>query len=445
MADNGQLKSTNDAEKQSSAPWGRLVLLILCPLIVQLVAYTNTELDGSLTMLVREIVVDGFWTVAWGRAWAPVFFGTPMAWKIVGIFAAVELAFMKLLPGPIVEGPETINHNRPVYKANGFLSFVLSCVLFYVCSVNLGWFSPTIIHDHLIGIFGAVNASSLLFCLVLYLKGVYAPTTNDVLFRGSFIADYYWGVELYPTILGFQVKQFTNSRFGMMSWPLILCSYVAKQESVYGFVTDGMLVSVLLQLVYVGTFFYYEKGYFSTMDIQHDRAGFYLCWGCLLWVPCVYTVTGMFLVYHPYELGLGYSVLLFITGLLCFFQKTHANRQRLNVRESNGDYVIFGKKAAVIRAKYTSEKGEVKESILLVDGWWKVAAHSHYLGEIFGALCWSLPALFTHFMPYLYVIFVTILLAHRAKRDDIRCRAKYGKYWEAYKKKVPYMIFPGIY
>lgn len=41
-------------------------------------------------------------------------------------------------------------------------------------------------------------------------------------------------------------------------------------------------VSVVLQLTYITKFFHWEMGYMNSMDIQHDRAGFYLCWGCLV-------------------------------------------------------------------------------------------------------------------------------------------------------------------
>lgn len=41
-------------------------------------------------------------------------------------------------------------------------------------------------------------------------------------------------------------------------------------------------VSVILQLTYITKFFHWEMGYMNSMDIQHDRAGFYLCWGCLV-------------------------------------------------------------------------------------------------------------------------------------------------------------------
>ncbi len=40
--------------------------------------------------------------------------------------------------------------------------------------------------------------------------------------------------------------------------------------------------------------------------------------------------------------------------------------------------------------------------------------------------------------------FQTILLFDRAYRDDARCAAKYGKYWDAYKKHVPYKFIPYV-
>jgi len=443
----GKLKilTTTAAEKQSDAPWGRLLLLVICPLFVQFIGYTNVHLNGSFWTLFQQLYENGLANMVYNHIWGPYFFGSFTAWKIIGTFAAVELLFMKLLPGETIKGPETINHNFPIYKANGFLAFVTTVALFCTCSFYLELFPASIVHDHLMEILGALNASSLLFCLVLLIKGRYFPTNNDTLSRGSWIADYYWGVELYPTILTFHVKQFTNSRFGMMSWPLFLLSYAAKQHALYGEVSDSMIVSVALQFFYVGTFFWYERGYFFTMDIQHDRAGFYLCWGCLVWVPCVYTSPGMYLVHHPIHLGWVVCGGLILMGVLCFWMKTNANRQRLNVRATNGEYKIWGRTPKIIRAKFLTEKGETKENILLVDGWWKVSRHAHYLGEIIGALCWSLPGGFTHFMPYFYVVFLTLLLSHRASRDDIRCSIKYGKYWDQYRAAVPYKVLPGVY
>lgn len=58
---------------------------------------------------------------------------------------------------------------------------------------------------------------------------------------------------------------------------------------------------------------------------------------------------------------------------------------------------------------------------------------------------WSVPTLFEHFMLYVYVTFLVVLLAHRALRDGRRCAGKYGQDWERYCRLVPYRIVPGLY
>ena len=81
---------------------------------------------------------------------------------------------------------------------------------------------------------------------------------------------------------------------------------------------------------------------------------------------------------------------------------------------------------------------------MLASGWWGLARHFHYVPEILAAVLWTAPALFSHFLPWFYVIFLTILLVHRAGRDEQRCRQKYGAYWEEYCRLVPARILPGL-
>jgi len=40
---------------------------------------------------------------------------------------------------------------------------------------------------------------------------------------------------------------------------------------------------------------------------------------------------------------------------------------------------------------------------------------------------------------------MTCLLVDRAFRDERRCKAKYGKAWDEYKAKVPYLIIPYVF
>lgn len=52
------------------------------------------------------------------------------------------------------------------------------------------------------------------------------------------------------------------------NWPLYV---VPLQYETYGKLSDSMLVNTILMLVYVTKFFWWEAGYWNTMDIAHDR------------------------------------------------------------------------------------------------------------------------------------------------------------------------------
>ncbi len=292
---------------------------------------------------------------------------------------------------------------------------------------------------------GALNIFSLLFCLFLYLKGIYAPSTNDNGITGNFLFDYYWGTELYPRVYGWDLKMFTNCRFGMMGWSLLIISYAAKQVQLYGTLSDSMFVAVALQLIYIGKFFLWETGYLRSLDIMHDRAGFYICWGCLVWLPCIYTSSTLYLVHHPNHLGFFWASAIFIAGASSIIINFLADRQRQQVRAKNGACLVWRRKPSLIEATYQTQTGETKQSLLLASGWWGISRHFHYVPEIVGAFFWTLPALFGNFLPYFYVVFLFFLLLDRAFRHDKRCADKYGEYWDQYCEKVPYKIIPYLF
>jgi 7-dehydrocholesterol reductase len=206
-----------------------------------------------------------------------------------------------------------------------------------------------------------------------------------------------------------------------------------------------MALSVSLQLFYIAKFFYWETGYLRSIDIMHDRAGFYICWGCLVWVPCVYTSVGLYLVHHPYHFAWWLFTVLLVTGIACILINFLADRQRQMVRHTHGKCTIWGKKPALLSARYTTTSGEERENLLLVSGWWGIARHFHYVPEILGAFFWTVPALFTNVLPYFYVVFLTFLLLDRALRDEKRCAKKYGEDWDIYCEKVPYKMIPKVF
>jgi 7-dehydrocholesterol reductase len=174
-------------------------------------------------------------------------------------------------------------------------------------------------------------------------------------------------------------------------------------------------------------------------------AGFYIVWGCLVWVPCIYTSPALYLVKNPIELHFPTAFAITLSGLICIYINYECDYQRQLFRHTEGKAKIWGQVPSKIVAHYTTETGDQKQSILLTSGWWGVARHFHYVPEILASFFWSLPALFYNFPPYFYTVYLTLLLLDRATRDDQRCRAKYQKYWEQYCRKVRYAIVPGVY
>jgi len=74
---------------------------------------------------------------------------------------------------------------------------------------------------------------------------------------------------------------------------------LSPQYEQIGYVSDALLISVAVQLVYLTKFYIWETGYLWTIDIMHDRFGYYICWGVCSWVPSLYTSPAMYWVSHP--------------------------------------------------------------------------------------------------------------------------------------------------
>ena len=418
-------------------------LVFCCPPFAMLMWYVNSSLNGSFFKLYEELQTNGLGTVLY-HAWLVHFFGSAAAWKIIGIFAGLQLLLMRVLPGKKYTGTITPMGNLPEYKDNGLASYIISFALFFGCTVGLHLFPASIVYDNFGDILGALNFTALVFCLVLYFKGKYAPSSTDKGSTGNFLFDYYWGTELYPRILGWDVKQFTNCRFGMTGWAIAVTSFAFAQQRIYGHADLSIIISAALVVIYLFKFFIWEQGYMRSMDIIVDRAGFYICWGCLVWVPAVYTSPVMFMVLHPVGLPLWLAVVIFGAGLAAILINYWADMQRQMVRNTDGKTSIWGADPVIILAHYTTDTGEKKKNILLASGFWGISSHFHYVPEILAAFFWSCATGFTYFAPFFYVLFLTILLTHRAFRDEAKCSKKYGEHWDEYRKIVPYKIIPRL-
>jgi len=260
-------------------------------------------------------------------------------------YATFEALLQLYLPGKKHFGPVTANGNIPEYKANGVLSLITTYVGFFA-AWHFGLTSPKIVYDLFGEMLFAMSVFAIFFCLFLTFKGLYFPTDSDSGTNGSFLYDFYWGTELYPKFGPLNVKQFTNCRFGMMAWALLPVVFACYQYERDGFLADSVLACVILMCTYNAKFFYWETGYFNSMDIMHDRAGYYICWGCLVWVPSLYVSPALYIssVKPAVHLGTARFCTIVAAGLLSIWINYDSDRQRQEARRTKGNMLVWGKK-----------------------------------------------------------------------------------------------------
>ena len=457
--------NNNSNNKNTSGDWsagigvlpgremvGPLLLMSVTPAFSIVFWHLLTERHGDWIGYGREIQAKGFLPVLteyWPTPW------NPTVWQGIASYLLFQIVLMQFVPGKKFVGNVTPQGNRPIYIANGlqcyFLTLLTASALQYYHIFNLA-----LVYDHYGELLSSLNVLSWALCAFLFVKGRLYPSSTDSGTTGSVLYDFYWGMELYPRVWNVDIKMLTNCRGGMMFWSVALLCFAIKNASLQpdNLPTPAILASVVIQLIYITKFFGWEMGYMCSMDIQHDRAGYYLCWGCLVWVPSVYTSPAMYLTENSTlndACTTEWALLIAILGILCVAINYESDWQRYVFRQSHGTRYSFWyptKQPKQLQASYTTATGQRQTSLLLLDGWWQYARHFHYIPEILASLCWTLPSGLDGAkhggLPYFYVVYLTCLLIDRAYRDDDRCRKKYGADWQKYCNLVPYKIVPGL-
>jgi steroid 5-alpha reductase family enzyme len=143
-----------------------------------------------------------------------------------------------------------------------------------------------------------------------------------------------------------------------------------------------------------------------------------------------------YLIDNMHELSMPAAAGIVLLNTLGFVIFRGANAQKHRFRK-NPEGKVWGRPPEYIRT--------ASGSLLLTSGWWGIARHSNYFGDLLMALAWCLPTGFSHPLPYFYPVYFTILLLHREWRDNSMCQEKYGKDWTTYCQKVRWRIVPGVY
>nr|XP_019703058.1 delta(14)-sterol reductase isoform X4 [Elaeis guineensis] len=167
-------------------------------------------------------------------------------------------------------------------------------------------------------------------------------------------------------------------------------------------------------------------------DIIAERLGFMLVFGDLVFIPFTFSIQGWWLLKNKVELTKVAAIANFLTFIIGYLVFRGANKQK-HVFKKNPKAHIWGKPPKVIGGK------------LLASGYWGIARHCNYLGDLLLALSFSLPCGASSVIPYFYPIYLLILLIWRERRDEARCSQKYKEVWAEYCKMVPWRILPFVY
>ncbi|KAH7553427.1 hypothetical protein JRO89_XS12G0010600 [Xanthoceras sorbifolium] len=376
--------------------------------------------------------------------------------------------FGSILPGKVVQGAVLRDGTRLSYRCNGLLSLVLLVGLLGV-GAWMNFISPTVctrylsllasspafadsqfvgighndgtnlnkfkivISDRGLELLSTTFIFSFLVTLVLYAAGGRSRNQGSSLkphVTGNLIHDWWFGIQLNPQFMGIDLKA------GMMGWLLINLSILAKSV-LDSTLSRSMILYQTFSVLYILDYFVYEEYMTSTWDIIAERLGFMLVFGDLVWIPFTFSIqasalSGWWLLHNKVELTTAAVIancIVFLIGYLVF---RGANKQK-HVFKKNPKALIWGKPPRVIGGK------------LLASGYWGMARHCNYLGDLLLALSFSLPCGISSPIPYFYPIYLLILLIWRERRDEARCAEKYREVWAEYCSFVPWRILPYFY
>ncbi|KAI8365944.1 ergosterol biosynthesis ERG4/ERG24 [Radiomyces spectabilis] len=351
-------------------------------------------------------------------------------------FVLLQAFFYFVLPGDTVPGTVMRDGNRLKYKINGFTALHSTFFLALYFLKNTGLEPLTFVYDHWIGLTVASILFSYMISIYVYMAsfepGKLLATGGNT---GNAIYDFMIGRELNPRIGEFDIKFFTELRPGLIGWLVINTCFAAKQYLDLGRITNTMLLVQFFEAWYVIDALWNEECVLTTMDITTDGFGFMLAFGLYTWVPMTYTLQARYLLDFPRDISWVEFGLIFGLNLLGYYIFRGANSQKNEFRANPEG-------PNVKHLKYINTKKGTK---LLTSGWWGMSRHINYLGDWLMALSWCLPCGFGSIIPYFYPIYFGFLLLHRERRDDHKCREKYGADWDKYCSIVKYRIIPGIY
>lgn len=346
-----------------------------------------------------------------------------------GAFVAALFAGAILLPGEVHEGQPLADGTRRRYRLTGLTLFLGANAAVAIGTLVFGLSLAPLV-DHFVALAIVATLYAILIAALLYRQGR-AKGLDDACDWPTIVRHAAMGVELNPEWFGVDLKMFAYQPSLIGLW-LLVTAFAYRQVELYGRLTPQMGLFQVMWWVYLLTHYRREAFMLQTWDIIAERFGLALLWGDLVLVPFFYCVAGWTLLHQTTPMpraGLVAVGALFTLGMW-MFRGSNDQKHRF---KADPEARIWGRPAEAVGGR------------LLVSGWWGVGRHLNYTGEITVYVAIALTAGVRAVGPFLLPLWLTVLLCHRALRDERRCRAKYGELWQEYCARARFRMFPLIY
>ncbi|GAB0494421.1 hypothetical protein MMPV_005714 [Pyropia vietnamensis] len=394
----------------------------------------------------------------------------PLPNGVVGTAAAAVCAYVvglvalgAALPGPVVTGTRLADGSRLTYKCNG-LAVAAVTVAVAVGAVSAGVLPGDLLVTHYLAVLTAANGLAVALTVYLVVGGrvrrrlaagrpprptaaatsaavgsTAPPPTHG---GGSDAERPLWldvvlGAELNPHIAGVDVK-FFSYRPAMIGWLLLNLSFAYAHVARTGSLSARMGLYQALSAIYIIDYFLHEAAMTSTWDIIAERFGLMLIWGDYVFIPFGFSVQLWYLLpavgfapLPPLHPAVGTAIAALFVGGMVTFRGANSQKHAFRVDPKR---LVWG------RPPVTAAAGR-----LLASGWWGLARHINYTGDLAVAAALVAPVGAGGAGGYFYFVYLLLLVVHRERRDDRRCAAKYERDWADYCRRVPWHMVPGVY
>ncbi|KAI4946503.1 Delta(14)-sterol reductase [Alternaria rosae] len=471
-------------------PPGAFIISFGLPVLVYVFTFLCNDISGCpapvllhpYSFTLEQLKKEVGWTGFSGLLNTQAFIGT-LAYYFLSLF------LYRFLPGQEVEGTELRSGGRLKYRFNAWNSALFIMTLLAAGTISHGAEFPvwTFITENYVGILTSNILISYFLATYCYVASFSVKHPKDPSMRelaaggrtGNMLYDWFIGRELNPRvnmpIFGeVDIKAWCELRPGMLGWIILDLAFIMQQYRNFGRVTDSILLVTVAHTVYTFDALFMEPAILTTIDIIADGFGMMLSFGDLVWVPFTYSIQTRYLSNYPVDLGpVGIAGVLAVQGIGYYIFRS-VNNEKNRFRTDPNDP----------RVKHLKCIETAAGSKLLISGWWGMARHINYLGDWFMSWSYVLPTAMSGYLiknaaqspitatqtdayfyqnsygkyavpgeakgwgmifTYFFMVYFAILLIHRERRDEEKCRRKYGKDWDRYVELVPYRIVPGIY